>query len=96
MKFRNKDKRTRIEKQIDKLIEELEKTDIYEDQENYEIKLKTIERLYKLKEEKGIKISPDTIAIIIGNLVGIILILNYEKINVVTSKALGFVIRGRV
>ena len=41
-------------------------------------------------------IKPDTIALIAANLLGIGLILSYEKLNVITSKALGFVIRGRV
>ena len=31
-----------------------------------------------------------------GNLMGIFLILGYEKANVITSKALGFIIKGRV
>jgi len=42
------------------------------------------------------RISPDTLAIIGGNLVGILLILQYERCHVVASKAIGFVMRGRV
>lgn len=42
------------------------------------------------------KISPDTLAVVLCNLVGILLILNHEKIDIVTSKALGFVMKGRV
>ena len=42
------------------------------------------------------KVSPDTILIIVGNLAGILLILKYEKLDIITSKALGFVIKGRV
>jgi hypothetical protein len=35
-------------------------------------------------------------AIIAGNLLGIVLILGYEKANIVTSKAIGFVIKGKL
>jgi hypothetical protein len=41
-------------------------------------------------------VSPDTIAVVAGNLLGIILILGYEKADVITTKALGFVLKGRV
>ena len=42
------------------------------------------------------KISPDTLLIVGGNLLGILLILNFEKADIVTSKALNFVLKGRV
>lgn len=38
----------------------------------------------------------DTLLIVGGNLLGIILILKHEKFDVIASKALGFVIKGRV
>jgi hypothetical protein len=37
------------------------------------------------------RVSKDTLAIIGANLAGIVLIIGYEKFNVVTSKALGFI-----
>jgi hypothetical protein len=42
------------------------------------------------------KISPDTVVIVASNLLGILLILNFEKLDVISTKALGFVMRGRV
>lgn len=45
---------------------------------------------------KKTRISPDTLAVVAGNLLGIMLILNHEKMNVITSKALAFVLRGRI
>jgi len=42
------------------------------------------------------KVSPDTILIVTGNLLGILLILKYEKLDIITSKAIGFVLKGRV
>ena len=46
--------------------------------------------------KNGFKISPDTLLVVGGNLLGILLILNFEKADIVTSKALGFVLKGRV
>jgi len=42
------------------------------------------------------KISPDTLLIVGANLLGILLILNYERLDIISTKALGFVIKGRV
>jgi len=42
------------------------------------------------------KISPDTLLIVGANLLGILLILNHERLDIISTKALGFVIKGRV
>jgi hypothetical protein len=39
------------------------------------------------------RVSPDTLALIAANLSGIIVIIGYERVNVIASKALGFVSR---
>jgi len=41
-------------------------------------------------------ITPDTLLIAATNLVGIVLILNFEKLDIVRSKAMSFVLKGRV
>jgi hypothetical protein len=41
------------------------------------------------------RVSADTLAVVAGNLAGIALIVNFERINVVTSKAIGFVMKTR-
>lgn len=46
--------------------------------------------------KSNFKISPDTLLVVGGNLLGILLILNFEKAEIVTSKALNFVLKGRV
>ena len=42
------------------------------------------------------KISPDTLLVVAGNLAGILLILKIEKLDVIATKAIGFVLKGRV
>lgn len=49
--------------------------------------------LKKKEVEDRKRVSPDTVALIAANLAGILLIIGHERINVVTSKALGFVTR---
>jgi hypothetical protein len=51
-----------------------------------------LEKLYALRGSKK-SVSPDTLAIVLGNLAGIIMILNHERAHVVVSKALGFVMK---
>ena len=56
-------------------------------------KLKNVETEQKQKEVDNIRLglSMDTWAVIGANLAGIVVILGYERVNIVTSKALGFV-----
>jgi hypothetical protein len=69
------------------------------DTDEYNKVLDQIERLHKLKsrESEGkMRVSPDTLIIVGANLLGIVLILNYEKLDIVTSKALGFVGKSKI
>jgi len=93
--FKQHDKKTNLEREIDSILKDM--SDLDKDSKEYSTMVSNLERLLSAKsKEKDRKISRDTIAIIAGNLLGIVLILGYEKANVITSKALGFVIRGRV
>jgi predicted nucleic-acid-binding protein len=77
---------------------------------NHKIKIETLELNHKMEQDekehllnvdehiskKKIKFSPDTLLAVAGNLVGIVAILGFEKANVVTSKALGFVTKTKI
>ena len=80
--------------------EELEFKREHERNESYykakDYNLKEAELLIKQADlERRGKISPDTVIMIAGNLAGILLILNFEKVGVVTSKAMGLLIKLR-
>ena len=96
---KKKNEKTNLEKEIDRLSETLSYTDM--DTDEYDDIVSKIERLTSIKEklEKAKvnedKVSKDTLVVVAGNLLGIALILGYEKLNIITSKALNFVIRGR-
>lgn len=42
------------------------------------------------------RVTPDTLVVALTNLAGIVLVLNFEKIDIVRSKAMGLVLKGRV
>jgi len=88
--FTRKDKRTDAEKIIDENIMKLAEEAKTADECDGVIGL--LEKRYPKKE----KIKPDTKAMIFANLVGILLILCFEKLNIITTKALSFVMKGRV
>lgn len=52
----------------------------------------------KILDENKTKVvfSPDTLLIVGANLIGILLILNYEKLDIVSSKAVSFILKARV
>lgn len=56
-----------------------------------------LERLKKLSAANGReKINANGVIAVLGNLLGIGMIIKHEQLNVITSKALGFVIKSRV
>lgn len=65
---------------------------VHTNSDEYSELLSNLERLSKLRtHERPGRVSPDTIATVAGNLLGILVIVAYEQHHVMTSKALGFV-----
>ena len=60
--------------------------------DNHRLTVDQLTALYKLKElNSKNKVSADTVALISGNLLGIVMIVGYERANVITSKGMQFV-----
>jgi len=58
----------------------------------YESLVTRLERLNKVNAEtRRPRVSPDTVAIVVGNLVGILLIVAYEQNHVMVSKAMSYI-----
>lgn len=88
------DEESGLEKAIDEVLREMASR--ASDSDEYAAMVDQLTKLYKLKEiDIPQRVSPDTLAIVIGNLAGIILIVGYERANVVTSKALSFLLKLR-
>ncbi len=90
-------KQNLIDREIEKISKNLENLDPVKDEEEYNKNMIALEKLYSAKEllSKS-KVKPDTIALILGNVGVTLLVLHYEKIGVITSKALSFIFKGRV
>lgn len=86
--------KTRLELEIDKLTFALGDHDPNSDE--YTKIVDQLKRLNEIrKENRPDRVKPDTWAMIGANLVGIAMITWFERENVVTSKALGFIFRNR-
>lgn len=60
----------------------------------YERLLARVERLSKLKAETRFRrVSPDTIAVVAGNILGILIIVAYERGHVMTTRAKEYVLK---
>jgi hypothetical protein len=85
---------TELEKQIDKAVRSLNHWEIQS--EEYASILSTVAKLQEIKEkENPDRISKDTAAVIAANLMGIILIIKHEQVNVISTRALNLVMKLR-
>lgn len=79
---------------LDETIEDLLKhmRAVEEDSEQYSKMADQLVKIYELKKhDASPTVSPDVLATVIGNLLGIVLIVGHERAHIVTSKALLFV-----
>lgn len=66
------------------------------DSEDYAKLMKSAERIHAMMDiKKTSPVSRDTLLTVSANILGLLLIIRHEDVNVITSKALGFVIRVR-
>lgn len=64
--------------------------------EDYVRTLDALVKLHKMKsEERSSVVSKDTLLIVGGNLLGIFMILKHEHVNVITSRAVGLLLKPR-
>lgn len=89
-----KKKETKLDKEIESVLECL--NDLDPSTEEYAAATKNLDILVKLKSTDEKKtVSPDTIVMVAANLVGLLLVLNYEKADIITSKAFGMIFKGK-
>lgn len=81
-----------LQEAIDELLAKMHETS--PDTKEYAAMIAHLQLLYTLREKDAPKrVSPDTVAIIMANLAGILLILNFERLHVIATKALGFLMK---
>jgi hypothetical protein len=85
---------TPIDAEINRVLERMQAIEV--ENEKYPNMLDYLERLNKMQSSnKAPRVSRDTIAIIVGNLLGILLIIAYEQKHVITSRSFNQIIRPR-
>lgn len=87
---------TKIDEAITSLLSEMAGYDPHTDE--YAKMVDQLDKLYKMKvlNKDENRVSKDTLLAVGANLLGIVLILGYERAHVVTSKALSFILKTRV
>lgn len=90
--------KSRIEAKLDdetvRLLEQLATTE--PNSEEYAALVERVSKIHKLKvEERPKPLSKDTALAVAANIFGILWIAGFERENVITSKALAFVLRPR-
>ena len=88
----NREAKERLKVELNRIANEMM---LEEDQDKFESLKKKYDVISNMLTADW-KISPDTILIVGANLLGILLILNHERLDIISTKALGFVIKGRV
>jgi hypothetical protein len=85
---------TYVDNEISKITSQLQ--DLEPKSEEYDTLLNRLEKLHKMRQdEKPDQLSSDTLALVAANLFGILLIIRHEHVNVISSKAMGTLIRPR-
>ena len=91
---KHKDENSELEQAIHDVHKQMR--DLEGDSEPYSDMVQNLKELYALRQyDTPKRVSPDTLALVVGNLVGIVLIVGHERAHVVTSKALSFVMKLR-
>jgi hypothetical protein len=89
---RFKSKRSALDEQIDRINVQL--ATVNPGTQDYDEMFGRLERAIRLKkEERSNRVSPDTIVMVAGNLLGIGIIVGYERFQVMGSRALGLLMR---
>lgn len=79
-----------LETLIDETIADIQRHEV--GSMEYEVAVDTLVKLYELKaKDKPQRISPDTLATVAANLLGIAIIVVFEQNHIMTSKSLNFI-----
>lgn len=78
---------------LDKVIRsaEIELVGTPVDSDKYEIRLERLTKLYKLKNDKSSRVSPDTIVMAVTNIVGILMVIKAEHVGIITTRAINMI-----
>lgn len=85
---------SKLDEPINTVLREMEQ--LGPDTPEYQKLMDSLERLMKLQsEERSNRVSADTIAVVAGNLLGILTVVAYEQKHVWATRAFGMVLRSK-
>jgi hypothetical protein len=93
---KTQNKPSALEDAIERLLAEMNSTDPISDE--YGKLVERLDKLHKMKvseKDPRSRVSADAILTVGANLAGIVLILGFERAHIITSKALGFVLKSK-
>ncbi len=91
-RFFRREKTTPVDELIESVLDEMRLVGV--DSDEYPKLMAYLERLYEVKaNERPNPVSRDTVALIVGNLMGIVLIIAYEQKHIMSSKGFSQIIR---
>ena len=85
-------RKSRFDEPINKVLDEMSR--LNEDSEAYSEHLKHLDKLTQLKErERSSGVDLNTVCLVAGNLLGILVIVAYEQKHVMASRGMNFILR---
>lgn len=92
LRFRRRRKQSVLDEPIGNILTRMNEVGM--DDQKYNECVDRLDRLMEMKaDERRSRIDPNTVIIVLGNLLGILVIVAYEQKHVMVSRALGFVNR---
>lgn len=84
-----------LDNELDHILKAL--NDLSPESKEYSTAVENLETLTRAKNSVNEhRVTPDTIVLAVTNILGILLILNYERLNVISTKTLGLILKGRL
>jgi hypothetical protein len=94
MSYFNNEKNEPIDREITAVFDQMDESGVL--QPEYGHMLSYLERLSEVKtKSRRLRVSPDTLAVVACNLIGILMIVMYEQKHVITTKGIGQLIKPR-
>jgi hypothetical protein len=92
--FNRRKEQTELEGAVDRAIRELDRHEVGSDE--YVKALDAVVKLHAMKaKDSPPLVSRDTLVLAATNLIGILMVIKHENVNVITSKALNMILRAR-
>lgn len=91
--FSGKSHLSPLEVAVNRVIHDLNNHEI--GSEEYQKSLDALAKLHKMREEEKSSVSKDTLVLVAANLLGLIMVISHERVNVITTRAFSMLLKPR-